>query len=138
MRKGIDKNSPIGRAYTTWSQMKYRCKSVAKYAGVTVCDRWGIFDNFLADMGLPKDGQSIDRIDGLAGYEPNNCRWANVTTQNRNRKNVKLSEDAVRQIRELAKKGVYQRDIAAEFGVDPSSISLVVCNRIWKENHVLG
>jgi hypothetical protein len=134
----MDKKSPLGRAYKIWCQMRYRCKSLAKYAGITVCERWQSFDNFLADMGLPKEGQSIDRIDGQAGYEPSNCRWADVTTQNRNRKNVKLSEDAVRRIRELARSGVYQRDIAAEFGVDTSAISLVVRNRIWKDIYVMG
>ena len=138
MRKGIDRKSPLGRAYHIWCQMRYRCRAVPKYAGVTVCQRWFVFEDFVFDMGLPSEGQSIDRIDGSKGYEPGNCRWADVTTQNRNRKSVKLSEDAVRRIRELAKSGVYQRDIAAEFGVDQSAISLVVCNRIWRDNHVMG
>jgi hypothetical protein len=31
---------------------------------------------------------SIDRVDGSKGYQPDNCVWADITTQNRNRSNV--------------------------------------------------
>ncbi len=57
--------------------------------GVTVCDRWLRFPNFLDDMGHCPDGFSIDRIDNSKGYEPGNCRWASRITQNRNRSSTK-------------------------------------------------
>jgi len=139
VRKGYDRKSPIGRAYHIWCQMRYRCKAVKKYQGIFVCDRWiGSFDHFLEDMGLPPDNLSIDRIDGTKGYSPDNCRWADVTTQNRNRRNVKLTQDAVDRIKQLARDGVMQRDIGKEFGVHPSTISLVVNGRIWGNGHVMG
>ena len=98
----VSKNRTHGRygssEYRAWDAMKQRChnprsRQYAAYgaAGIAVCDRWrGSFENFLADMGpKPDDGQkrSIDRIDSARGYEPDNCRWATVSEQNRNRPN---------------------------------------------------
>lgn len=60
--------------------------------GVKVCERWKNFENFHADMGEPPAGMSIDRIDGLRGYEPGNCRWATRQQQNENRKSVRWIE----------------------------------------------
>ncbi len=61
--------------------------------GVTVCDRWHSFEEFLADMGeRPSRGHSIDRIDGNLGYEPGNCRWATRREQALNTSRVNLVE----------------------------------------------
>jgi len=85
------------RTYKSWDSMKSRClnpnnKDFNIYggAGITVCDRWMKFENFLADMGERPEGTTLDRYPNQKGnYEPNNCRWATITEQNRNRKNVR-------------------------------------------------
>jgi hypothetical protein len=62
--------------------------------GITVCDRWRhSFESFFTDMGpRPSASLSIDRIDSLGNYEPGNCRWADATTQARNRRTNVLVE----------------------------------------------
>lgn len=83
--------------YSTWASMKARCltPSTAAYPrygakGITVCERWMTFENFLADMGHKPEGLSIDRIDNTKGYSPDNCRWATRSEQNRNRRPYKI------------------------------------------------
>lgn len=80
--------------YTTWASMIGRCSNPAndKYhyyggRGITVCERWHSFENFLADMGeKPSRKHTLDRIDNERGYSQQNCRWVTMQTQNRNRR----------------------------------------------------
>jgi hypothetical protein len=60
--------------------------------GITVCKRWASFEAFLSDMGEKPDGLSIERLDNLRGYEPNNCKWATPVEQaNNTRRNRRLT-----------------------------------------------
>lgn len=60
--------------------------------GISVCEEWlhdfAQFRDWAMANGY-RDDLTIDRIDCDGNYEPSNCRWATVTEQNRNRRNVK-------------------------------------------------
>ena len=78
--------------YESWAAMKQRCCNYKhtfykNYGGrgITICDRWMNFSNFLEDMGpKPTPKHSIDRIDNSGNYEPSNCKWSTRKEQTNN------------------------------------------------------
>ena len=81
------------KAYKAWSSMKARCnnpnnKSYALYGGrgIKVCKEWKCFDAFYKDMGDAPRNLSLDRLDNSKGYYKENCRWATMSEQSRNRR----------------------------------------------------
>lgn len=80
--------------YKSWASMRARCEqpSNASYPlyggrGITVCEQWVSFENFLEDMGeRPSLDHQIDRRDPDGNYEPSNCRWITRAENNARRK----------------------------------------------------
>lgn len=90
--------------YSTWCAMKARChrkssSGFPKYGGrgITVCERWkSSYANFLNDMGEKPTDMSLERKDNEGNYEKNNCKWATIHEQQRNkRSNVNITHKGV-------------------------------------------
>lgn len=86
--------------YNAWSSMWKRCRTkthrcFADYGGrgITVCEKWKSFPEFLKDMGRkPNPKMSLDRIKNNGNYEPSNCRWAIQKVQCNNKRNNVILE----------------------------------------------
>jgi hypothetical protein len=87
------------RALEIYTSMKARCynkhkKNYMNYGGrgIKVCRRWKhSFEKFFTDMSpIPPPPFSLDRIDNNKGYSKDNCRWATIKEQRRNRRNNKI------------------------------------------------
>jgi len=90
------------RIHNIWIQMRNRCQNKNNQAykyyggrGISVDERWNIFENFLNDMGelysqhitkYSKKQTTIDRIDNEKGYCKRNCRWATYKEQMKNKR----------------------------------------------------
>lgn len=93
LRHGCSRKGRFTGAYSSWADMRKRCtnrngKNWEDYGGrgITVFDRWMLFDNFLEDMGERPKGLTLERKDNERGYEPGSCKWATRDEQAQNRR----------------------------------------------------
>lgn len=135
MKQGVGKS--YTKIYWVWRNILLRCSSdhkahFSKYKarGINVCERWKHFEKFYADMGEIPQGMTIDRINNDGNYDSENCRWADKTTQARNR----------RYIRPLTAFGKTQliSDWAKEKGIKLTTLTMRLDAYGWTLERALG
>jgi hypothetical protein len=91
------------RFYSIYRDIKRRCKDTnnKNYGGRGIKNEWKSFEEFLNDMfenykshinEFGKKDTTIDRIDVNGNYSKENCRWATIKVQQRNRRDNHILE----------------------------------------------
>ena len=126
------------KTYRAWNNMRLRCSNpknrrYGSYGarGIKVCDRWQIFANFLADIGVAPQGLTLERRDNDGDYEPDNCCWAAPLDQARNRSTTKLNVVSAALIRYMHRRGETFESLGHAFGVTATTIGCVVKRKTW-------
>ena len=93
LRHGHALTTKKSKTYQCWANMIRRCSNPKAThwihyggRGISVCERWLVFDNFLADMGEAPLTKTLDRINNDGNYELINCRWITMKEQRANRR----------------------------------------------------
>lgn len=135
VRHGHARGGLGSRTFKSWDAMLYRCTNPSSKdwqfyggRGITVCDEWRVFANFLRDMGDRPAGMTLDRIDPDGPYCKSNCRWATAAEQGRNKRNV-IPDVTRRAIKAAVEQGESQASVARRFAVHQSTVSRVVRGR---------
>lgn len=90
------------RFYKIWFGMIRRCREKEEYKDVFVENRWLDFLNFKEDMYdsylkhvelFGEKETTIDRINPFENYYKENCRWATIAEQNRNKKKHYIKDE---------------------------------------------
>lgn len=81
------------RAYNCWINMRQRCRNprhpnYADYGGrgIDICPEWETLEGFIASIGVPPDGLTLERLDNNKGYSKENCAWVTMAVQNENKR----------------------------------------------------
>lgn len=142
---GENRKGAQTKVHKVWSGMRARCTNPKingyhRYGGrgIKVCDRWDLYENFLADMGEPPTpDHQLDRINSDGNYEPGNCRWATLKEQANNRVqqigetnvHARLTADLVREIRASSDSTAA---LSKRHGVSKVTIDSVRNGKTWK------
>ena len=85
-------NPDLKRTFEIWTGIRKRCLNPRDRAykwyggrGIDVDKNWDTFDGFIRDMGIAPNGLTIERIDVDKGYSKENCKWAALIEQARNK-----------------------------------------------------
>ena len=135
-------NAEYYNLWSTWRNMRDRCNRSTNQdyqyyggKGILVCNEWNDYLEFkkwsiLNDYTLNGNLQ-IDRIDGNKDYSPDNCRWVDAKTNQRNRDCIILNEEKANEIRTLIYSGLDDIEISKMYKVHKDTIRDIRTGRTW-------
>lgn len=141
------RSNPVKKLGFVWRNMKYRCfrkenKDYKYYGGkgITVCEEWLVFENFLAwalRAGYD-DSLTIDRLDSNKDYEPENCVW-HTRGANSRRATEKFTIAESEEIRDLYACGRFTyKDLGEAYGCTNVCIWAAVNRKTYRKGDDRG
>ena len=135
-------NAEYYNLWSTWRNMRDRCnrKSNQDYKyyggkGIIVKDIWIDYLEFkkwsILNSYEPNKNLQIDRIDSNKNYSPDNCRWVDAKTNQRNRDCIILNEEKANEIRTLIYSGLDDIEISKMYKVHKDTIRDIRTGRTW-------
>ena len=135
-------NAEYYNLWSTWRNMRDRCnrKSNQDYKyyggkGIIVEDIWIDYLEFkkwsILNSYEPNKNLQIDRVDSNKNYSPDNCRWVDAKTNQRNRDCIILNEEKANEIRTLIYSGLDDIEISKMYKVHKDTIRDIRTGRTW-------
>jgi hypothetical protein len=102
--------------------------------GITVCEEWrsdpSAFFAWAKASGY-REGLTLERIDNEKGYSRENCDWATMAQQSRNRRSSVLNVPTVLAIRKARALGHGPAQICRDLGLAPHLVDSVIYGHSW-------
>ena len=135
-------NAEYYNLWSTWRNMRDRCNRSANQdyqyyggKGIVVCNEWNDYLEFkkwsILNSYEPNKNLQIDRIDSNKNYSPDNCRWVDAKTNQRNRDCIILNEEKANEIRTLIYSGLDDIEISKMYKVHKDTIRDIRTGRTW-------
>ena len=129
--------------YRRWVTMKNKCynprnKWFNDYGGkgIGVCNEWRESFEAFREWALTngyRESLALSRKDINSDFTPDNCCFTKAIVTIEKRSTSKLNRLKAQEIRDLYKEGALSQDqLAQKYGVTPSTISRIICNKAWK------
>ncbi|MET3998844.1 hypothetical protein [Marinobacterium sp. MBR-109] len=125
--------------YKSWLAMKKRClnpdcKDYPNWGGrgITICNEWMDFNNFLRDMGEKPKGMTLERVNNDDDYKPGNCIWASRTAQSRNRRYTKMSAEQAAELKADREAGMTYPVLSEKYGISISHAHRIASGDSWR------
>lgn len=142
MHGDSNSNAEYYNLWSTWCNMRDRCNRSTNQdyqyyggKGIVVCNEWNDYLEFkkwsILNGYILNGNLQIDRIDSNKNYSPDNCRWVDAKTNQRNRDCIILNEEKANEIRTLIYSGLDDIEISKMYKVHKDTIRDIRTGRTW-------
>ena len=123
-------DGPAGREETLSHAMTYKAWVALRRrysnGGAEICESWGHFESFFADMGTRPRGTKLVRIDNGKPFGRDNCIWK-TTKRLRDGNGLDAPAEHVRWIKELHAAGLTEHEIAVLLRTPRAAVRDALC-----------